>query len=1248
MHTIRRWSVILLGALAVMASDALGQSVDVIRGRVTGPERQPLEGVEVIVTTLSGAVSRNARTDRSGRYMVTFPNGDGDYFVSFRLLGYAPRRYEVKRVADEEILVADTQLQRTTTQLGEVRVTAPRDRPGRNAQADDIAGTERVAAAGGVPANQQGDLAALAASMPGTLYLPGQDGDPSGFSVLGLAADQNLTTLNGQNFGANDLPRDAMVSASLNSSPYDVTRGGFSGANLNIRSRSGTNFVQRTSSLNLDAPSLQWTDAAARALGQEYSNTSLGGVVSGPLKYNTAFYNVAYQLGRRSNDLQSLLNTSPVGLQAAGMSPDSITRLMGILGRFQVPTTLGSIPSDRLSDQGSIFGSIDVAPPSSRSGSAYSMGFNGSWTRFNPLTGQVTELPAHSGSRTGFNGGLQVRHSTYFGFGALSETALSGSMIRGDGNPFVALPSGAVRIASALPGGTNGVKTVQFGGSPFLDNSSTTTTLNFTNILSWFSTNNRHRIKLSTELRRDGFSVDQSNNLLGSYFFNSLADLEAGRAAVYSRQLQRRLREGNQIIGAIALGDSYRARPNLQFQYGVRVDGNVFGVEPNNNPLVEETYGVRNDRVPNGVYVSPRVGFSWTYGQAAQIGGFEGAFRGPRAVVRGGVGVFQGYPGTQLIGQALDNTGLPSGVQLLNCVGLAAPSPEWARYLADQSLIPAECADGTTGTVFASNAPNVTLFDRDFRAPRSIRGTLNWSGPALRNTFNLSVEGTFSRNLSQQGFVDLNFDPTQRFTLGAEGGRPVFVAPGSIDPLTGQVAFRDARVSQAFNRVTEQRSDLRSETRQGRVSISPLAFNSRYNWSLSYVYQIVRDRVRGFGNNTAGNPLAVEWARGNFDSRHQVQYSLFVNAFDVVRVNWFGNVRSGLPYTPLVGGDVNGDGYSNDRAFVFDAQSAGDPALATAMRDLLAGADERVRQCLGRQSGRLASRNSCVGPWTHNANLSISFNPLKVRMPQRATLSLNVSNPLGAADLLLHGSDKLRGWGQQAFPDQTLLYVRGFDRGTQRFRYDVNPRFGATNPQLTTFRTPVTVTAMLRFDIGPTRERQVLTQQLNLGRRIEGQKMPEQMLRGIYGTGGMVNPISTMLRQVDTLQLTPPQADSLATLNRWFLIRTDSIWSPIARELAGLPENYDAGAAYARYKAGRERTVDLLRRVAKDVSGLLNAEQKRRLPALVASYLDQRYLASIRSGTAGAGAGGMPQLGGGGPIALPAGGAGSQAITIVR
>ena len=1222
----------------------MAQTVDVVRGRVTGPENQPIEGAMVTVTTLSGAVSRQTRTDVRGRYTITFPGGDGDYFVNFASIGYAARRFEIKRVADEDILVADAKLSRSATTLDAVRVQAARDRAGRNDPTTDISGSERVINPSALAAAQLGDLAAMAASAPGVLLVPGADGDPSGFSVLGLSPDQNSTTLNGQNFSGSDLPRDAAIGASLVTSPYDVSRGGFSGANFNLRTRGGTNFIARTSSLNLDAPQMQWTDAAARALGQEYSNISLGGLTSGPVKYNQSFYNIAYQVGRRSNDLQTVLNTDPLGLQTTGIASDSVTRLLGVLKQLGIPLSVGSPLSNQLRDQASLVGTFDLAPPSSRAGSAFNLTVNGSYNKQSPVSNLTTELPAHSGDRTNWNGGAQARHSSYFWFGILSETVLGATSSNTEAQPYLAMPSGSVRINSTFADGSNGVKTLSFGGSPNLSTGLSNSSLQFSNLLSWFSEDNKHRLKLSTELRQDSYTLDQSTNQLGSFSFNSLADLQAGLPAFYSRTLSPRKRSGSQIVGAVSLGDSWKATKDLQVQYGVRLDGNAFNGGPTLNPQVQQLFGVANDAVPNHLYASPRLGFSWTYGTAAQIGGFDGAFRGPRAVVRGGIGLFQGVPGTQLLGSAIDNTGLASALQQVNCVGPAAPTPDWAAYFANRASIPAQCAGGTAGSPFASTVPNVSFFAGDYAAARSLRSNLQWSGPVLNNRLSAQFEVTYSLNLNQPGTVDLNFAQVQRFSLPDEGARPVYVQPGSIDPATGFISSSAARVSPLYNRVTENRSDLRSESKQVRASFSPLTFNSNYSWSLSYVYTNVRERVRGFGTNTVANPFDLEWARSNFDSRHQIQYSLFYNLFDLVRLSWSGSFRSGLPFTPLVSGDVNGDGYSNDRAFVYNPATAKDPALATAMQTLLSSASSNVRSCLQDQIGALAARNSCEGPWTAQANLSISFNPVKLALPQRATLSFGVSNPIGAVDLLMHGEKNLRGWGQTPFPDQSLLFVRGFDPVTQRYKYDVNQRFGSTNPAFTPFRTPVTVTAMLRFDIGPTREQQSLTQQLNMGRRTDGNKLPESLLRLIYANGGLVNPMATVLRQSDTLELTSKQADSLATMNRWYIIRLDSVWSPVAKYLADLPERYDAGEAYGRYKRARETTVDLLKRVAPEIRGLLTAEQYRKLPAIMTSYLDQRFLSAIRSGTAGAGGSGLV-FGGGVPASA---GGGGQTQVIIR
>ena len=1247
--TIRSFIFILAVALiaALPPGKAQAQQSDVIRGRVTGPDSAAIENVTVTVTSISGNVSRTARTDRNGRFTVMFPGGDGDYMVSFAALGFAAKRFELKRMADEEILVADTRLARVGAILDPVRVSAERQRVSRTEVPPDVSGTEQPLSNSAVPANLMGDLAAMAASLPGVQSVPGQAGGADGYSVLGLGADQNNATLNGMQFGGSSLPRDAMISSSVSTSPYDVSRGGFSGAQMSLRSRSGSNFKTRGMSLNVDAPQMQWTDRAARSLGQEYSNFSLGGTVAGPLQVDRAFYNVAYQLGRRSNDLQTLLNTDSRGLAALGVASDSVSRLLSILNASRVPLTFGPQVDSRIGDQGSLFGNFDFAPPSSTSGQAINVSFNSSWNRQDPATGSPLESPASSGQRTGWRGGLQARQNMYFGIGILSETTLGYNASRTRSNPFLDLPAGLVRVNSTFDDGASGVQNLMFGGNQNLSITQTTSSLGFLNQLSWFSANNSHRLKLTTELRRDGSGLELANNRLGTFAFNSLADLDASHPASFTRQLGSRDRDVSQIVAGFSLGDAWRKTDNLQIQYGIRVDANAFQGDPAFNPAIDSLFGRRNDRMPNRVYVSPRAGFSWSYGQAPQIAGFEGAARGPRAVVRGGIGVFQNMPSTNLVGSAIDNTGLPSAVQQLVCIGSATPVPDWASYAENAAEIPTRCADGSTGSVFANSAPNVTLFAEDYAAPKSVRSNVQWSGPILGNRFSATVEATYSANYNQAGPIDLNFNPGSSFNLAGEAGRPVFVMPTSIVPATGIVSPVDARASPLFSRVSQLSSDLESRSRQVSLRVSPATFNQSFNWGLSYVYSNVREQFRGF-SSTVDNPLAVEWGRSSFDSRHQLVYNVGYNFFDFVRVNWFGQFRSGSPYTPMVAGDINGDGYQNDRAYIPSLSDA-DPVLAASVQSLLDNTTPEARRCMEKQLGTLAGRNSCQAPWTSNASMSISFNPVKVRMPQRATLSFQVSNPLGAADMLVNGSGNLKGWGQPSFPDQQLLYVRGFDPQAQRYRYEVNQRFGSTN-QSSGFRVPVTLTAMMRFDVGPTREKQLLTQQLDRGRRTSGTKAPEMLIKAMHGSGGIPNPMATILRQQDTLRLTSVQADSLATLNRLYTINNEQLWARLARQFAELPDAYDRDDAYRKYMVARKATIDLLMKLAPDIRDLLTPEQRRKLPAFISSHLEPRYLASIRSGTASFT--GSSMFGGGAPVMMTSEmvmqGGGTHRIIITR
>src|SRR5213075_3396945 len=102
-----------------------------------------------------------------------------------------------------------------------------------------------------------------------------------------------------------------------------------------------------------------------------------------------------------------------------------------------------------------------------------------------------------------------------------------------------------------------------------------------------------------------------------------------------------------------------------------------------------------------------------------------------------------------------------------------------------------------------------------------------------------------------------------------------------------------------------------------------------------------REQVSGF-NSTAGSPLGLAWAKSS-QGPHQISYGLNYTFFNALTVSWNGQFRSGSYYTPLVAGDINGDGYFNDRAFIYPTTTTADSATKAGMTSLLANSAPSVK-----------------------------------------------------------------------------------------------------------------------------------------------------------------------------------------------------------------------------------------------------------------------------------------------------------------
>jgi hypothetical protein len=1196
MQAFGRWTVV--ASIAFPAAIAAQSRHEIVRGRVTSDSARVVRGADVIVTKTSDRSAKTAKTDTAGQFSTDWPDGTGDYAVTVTAVGFQTVSIHVARTGSDSVLVADVRLASGGQRLAPVVTQARRPVPDRDPTTYGAGGVDGATiaqnAARRLPPDQAGDINAIAAMLPGVTPVAG------GISVLGLGSGQNSVTMNGLAFSGVDVPRDALTRIRVLTSTYDPSNGWFSGAQTAVDLVLGGQFTGRTSHLTLDAPAMQYSDPISARSGQRYTNLngSLGG--NGPLGDGRWAYNYGLQGGRKSSDVASLVTAEPGLLQHAGVAPDSAAHLLTLLRQEKIPASLGGLPDGTTDDNVSFIGRIDHAPYDwiklAANPTTYGLQAYGKWSRTQASGFNAVSTPAHSGTSSQLLGALTGFYTTLFGDNYLADVKSGVTLSHNTSAPYLALPDGRALVVSDLPSG-GGVSTLQFGGNSAMQTD--------TRALRW-ETNAQaqlyppgaltHRVKLAADARFDAFSQDLPGNRLGTFSYNSLSDLAANRPSSFTRTLTSPTRTGGEWNGFVALGDLWRANERLQVIYGARVDANAFSKTPAYNAAVSQAFGLRTDHGPNSIDVSPRLGFTWQNGSGK--------------ILRGGVGEFRNLVDASLLAVPSVSTGLPGTTLRLACVGAAVPFPDWAAYDNDPSTVPQECLSGAPA--FVDAAPNVQLIDANFRPQRSWRANFGGQSSIFKNVY--SLDAVLSLNRDQPGTFDRNFDPSSRFTLSSEG-RPMFVTPSGIVAANGAVSPTSARSNSSFGRVVDVVSDLHSSTRSAVLTLRPyIAERIRPYFGdvvMNYTLARIRGDARGFDGATFGDPTRVESARGDLDARHQIVAQWVFRPLGDGRVITFlyGRLQSGLPYTPMVGSDINGDGLANDRAFIFDPSKVADAGLASEMRSLLGTAAPNAKQCLTSQLGQAAARNSCEAPWTAQLNASVRLSGQQLLHTPRMDVTINLANPLSGLDQLVHGSNNLHGWGGPAVPDRTLYTVRGYDAANSRFVYDVNQRFGSTDPAMTTLRTPFRLTLDVSVDIARSIPEQMLDSWLKAGRagRAGSKITATDLYRRFART--VPDPYAELLQQADSLLLSGAETAQIQAVDKQYRPRVDALWNALAQYLASLPDRYDFDAAARRTDETTDDVWELTRLDVQQQLGRILAPAQQ---AMLSGWAGQLFRARDR------------------------------------
>lgn len=243
----------LAGALALVlatSTPVFAQTTTAqIGGRVATEQGEALAGAEVIIVhTPSGTTSR-ATTDAQGRYSARGLRVGGPYTITVLRPGFEPRTTENVFLQLNEVTAVNVDLASEAAQLDAITVVGT---------AGNVFSPERMGASTQITRDQIESLPSIQRNLQDYARLDPRisqtDKDRGEISVAGQNSRFNSVTIDGvsisDTFGleANNLPTlkqpisiDAIDQVQVNVSNVDVTQKGYTGANINAVTRSGTN-----------------------------------------------------------------------------------------------------------------------------------------------------------------------------------------------------------------------------------------------------------------------------------------------------------------------------------------------------------------------------------------------------------------------------------------------------------------------------------------------------------------------------------------------------------------------------------------------------------------------------------------------------------------------------------------------------------------------------------------------------------------------------------------------------------------------------------------------------------------------------------------------------------------------------------------------------------------------------------------------------------------------------------------------
>ncbi|MDE2434683.1 MAG: carboxypeptidase regulatory-like domain-containing protein [Sphingomonadales bacterium] len=733
-------------------------------------------------------------------------------------------------------------------------------------------------------------------------------GDRGGaVSFAGVNPRYNRFTINGvtvgDTFGLNQdaspnirgpVPLDALAQVSVSLAPYDFLQSGFQGGAIDTVLLSGTNHFHGTGFYSINTDELSGkTIGTTTTTVPNFKSETYGATLSGPIIPDKLFFMIS---GERNTDPR------PYSTQISSFSnPAAVTNAITAVDTIAKARNLGIgdilTINPRKDEKFTVRVDWNVA-----SGQKLSLSYINSYNvQGSPNnTSTTTSTPTYGMSTNAYSlsellrAGIVQLNSDWtdrlstearmiYRWSRRGQEPLGG---RPNGQFAVCTDPNSVGSITGCTAGANGAQgapTIYFGPDNFRQTNQLFYDTWEGSLMMRYRFDNQV-LKFLVDINQNRTFNNFVPNSLGAWYFDSLADFQAGKAnsvqyaAVIGGNPQGAAANFHYTQYTFGLQDEWTVNDALTITAGLRAS--LYGMKdrPVLNPYFTSRYGFSNLKTYKGLdQFEPRISFDYK-----PIGS---SFK-----LRGGMGIFGGGSPDIYLSNSFSNTVTTNAMTITrDATCLTAGS------LCDLALnnvtgqVPAALTAAATNVTGSTTLPktNTGAIAPDFHLPRSLKSTLSANYQLFG--FDFGADYYFSKNIDGVGFTDLR------------------------SVLVGTLPDGRPRYANTFYPGNNNYDILAYNTHKGRSHVAVLHFDKKYDWGLSfggsYTWQDVKD-VSSATSSTInsnyryqsfGDPNHPEYGISDNQIKWAFKYNIgfdhaFFGDYKTI-VQLFGETRAGRPYS---------------------------------------------------------------------------------------------------------------------------------------------------------------------------------------------------------------------------------------------------------------------------------------------------------------------------------------------------------------